>query len=247
MKRTATMRAALVLAAAAIALAACGSTNSTTKAAAAPAPAVSSGPADNGVSAVDPDTVVDRAKAALKQAKSFHLKGGATEDGSPVAVDLEVAGSDLAGSITYDKVKLQVLTVAGKDYLRTGKAGWTKLAGKDGAAAAELLADRWVLVPAGGDDDLGSFFDLTKADNLLSFQGPLTKGPSKRIGDTAAVSVVDKDGATMYVAATGEPYPLRLEEKPGGDALVLSEFGKTFPAIKAPTGSNVIDLGKLGA
>lgn len=194
MKRTATMRAALVLAAAAIALAACGSTNSTTKAAAAPAPAVSSGPADNGVSAVDPDTVVDRAKAALKQAKSFHLKGGATEDGSPVAVDLEVA-----------------------------------------------------VVPAGGDDDLGSFFDLTKADNLLSFQGPLTKGPSKRIGDTAAVSVVDKDGATMYVAATGEPYPLRLEEKPGGDALVLSEFGKTFPAIKAPTGSNVIDLGKLGA
>jgi hypothetical protein len=58
--------------------------------------------------------ILNRSEAALKKAKSFHVKGTTTDRGSRVAIDIEADGSNASGVITVDKVKLQVLDVGGQ-------------------------------------------------------------------------------------------------------------------------------------
>jgi hypothetical protein len=238
-------RVALTFAVATMLLAGCQGANNRQPASAGP---TSVGPTENGVSGLSANEVLDRSKTALKQAKSYRLKGDHSADGVPLNADFRISGSDLAGRLTMKGANLELLSIAGQRYMRPDEKFMAISVGADKAKAmAKLLADRWILVAA-DDKDMSEMFGLLDIDKLLKPDGPLTKGEATDINGVKAIGLVDgsADGDTLYVATTGEPYPLRLVDgkKPEGSQINFSDFGATFD-LKAPSESQVVDLEEL--
>jgi hypothetical protein len=204
----------------------------------------SSAPADNGVAALEANAIVEKAMAALGAAKSFSLKGEVT-DQQKIGIDIKVAGDDVTGSMTLDGAKVELLRVAGQAYVRPDEQFWTRNAGDGGATMAQLMGDRWAKLSS-KDSSFNEFFQLTDPGELLKPDGTVTKGGTKTINGVKAVGVVEtgSDAGTLWVATTGEPYPLALEGPSGQGQLAFADFGATFD-IKAPAAQDVVDLDKL--
>jgi hypothetical protein len=246
-KIRATGRNLAILGAAVVLLAGCASNDDKdTPAAAAP---TSAAPADNGVAALEPPAIIEKAKAALKTAKSFHMKGSINDEGQETALDLKVSGPDVVGSMTISKAKVELLRVGGKQYMKPDAAFWKMTAAAQANTIIQVVGDRWVVVPA-SNKDLSGLFTVTDIDQILDPDGTLTKGPVKPINGTPAISLVEggSDGGTLYVATTGEPYPLELAGPTAADGgLDFTEFGETFSDLKAPAAADTLDLSKIGS
>lgn len=253
-----TGRNLVVLAAATALLAGCskGSDSTATQpttadstAPAASAAPTSAAPAQNGVAALEPKEIISRAKAALKAAKSFRLNGTTNDGGQHTTLDLEISGSDVAGSMGLGNTKVQLLRVGGKQYMKGDAAFWKTNGGKNGDAVAQLIGNRWVVIPA-SNKDFASLFTVADVNSLLEPDGPVKKGAVKDIDGTPAIGLVQSgsDGGTLYVATTGKPYPLRLQAPKASDgAMSFSKFGETFADIKKPAASDTVDFSKLGS
>jgi hypothetical protein len=218
-----------------------------TPAASAPASTASSAPAGNGVTALAADEILQRAKAALKQTKSFHAKGTLDQDGQKTDLDLKVDGADFAGSMAFGPAKVELLQVGADKYFRPNEQ-FLAMAGdaKQGKALAKAVGGRWI---AGAEDDksFAELFQLGSVDELLKPTGALSKGEEKQIGGVPAIGLQDAGDpdSVLYVATTGEPYPVQLAGK-GGAAVAFDAFGDTFPEIAKPPAAQVVDFSKLG-
>lgn len=202
-------------------------------------------PTDNGVAALEPDAILAKATAALRAAKSFSLKGE-IKDEQKIEIDIKVAGDDVQGTLALDGAKTELLRVAGKAYMRPDTKFWAHVAGSgQGAAIAKLMGDRWVKLSA-KNTDLEGFFAFANTDELLKPDGTVTKGSTKTINGVAAIGLVDnsKDGGTLWVATTGQPYPLMTEGPAGQGSVTFADFGAGFD-ITAPDPKDVIDFDQL--
>jgi hypothetical protein len=236
---------ATVLAMAATMLAGCQGQD----AAATPAaPATSAAPVDNGVAALTAEQIRDRAKAALVKAKSFTMKADFTEDGVKITADVKVVGKDAHGVLSFDQSTVEILDVAGVRYIKPNESFWGLMSGGDAkkaTAMSALVADRWVKVPA-KDADFESFFGAADVDELLKPDGAIAKGTAKQVDGFPTIGVVDggKPGGTLYVATTGEPFPIRLTGT-DGSGTAFSGFGQSFPDVTAPLPNEALDLAAL--
>ncbi|GIF15489.1 hypothetical protein [Actinoplanes teichomyceticus] len=223
----------------AVLLAGCGSDDSGDKAPADTATAA------NGVADLEAAAILDRAKAALKGAKSFHVKGVMSDEGSVTNLDLKVAGTDVAGSIEFGGAKLEMLSVGGHRYMRPNDKFWTMM-DSSGQMAKTMASQsgKWIK-PADNDTSLGAFFGAADIDELLKPEGTVTKGEAKTVDGAPAIGLVDSGDAksVLYVATTGEPYPIKME-RPAPEGLAFSEFGATFADIKEPAATDVIEMPK---
>lgn len=206
------------------------------------------GPTDNGVSALAADEILERAKGALQQAKSYRMKGNGSSDGKKMSLDFRVSGTDVGGRLTMDGANIEVLAIAGHQYIRPDEKFWSTFAGPDKAHEfAKLMGDKWVAVP-NGDKSFGGLFGAANVDEILKPDGTLTKGEPKDLDGTKAIGLVDggAEGGTLYVATTGEPYPLRMvSTKPAEGQVSFTDFGATFDDLKAPAEADVVDLAQL--
>ncbi|MGN9776944.1 hypothetical protein ACTMS0_14450 [Micromonospora sp. H33] len=203
-----------------------------------------SAPAGNGVADLTAEEILKKTNAALKEAGSFHVKGELNDEGSKLSVDLKVKGKDLAGTLGLSGQSLQLLLVGGQPYFKADETFW-KESGPRGEGMAQLIGDRWVKV-ARDDKNFGSLFKLAEAAGNLEPDGKATKGEAKTIDASPVITLVDEsDKSTLYVATTGEPYPLLTIGPDNLGQLAFSEFGEPFPEIKKPAASDVIDFTKL--
>ena len=214
----------------------------------APAASTSSAPADNGVAALTADQILERAKTALKAANAFHVKGSVVDKGQRTTMDFKTRAGALLGSLAIGKAKIELLTVAGKQYMRPNEAFWaTSLDRTKAHTMAKLMGDKWAKIPD-KNQDFTNLFSAASIDELLKPGGKLTKGQTKEVDGVPAIGLVENssDGGTLWVATTGEAYPLRLQPKnPSEGGIAFSEFGATFPEIKAPPEAQVIDFETL--
>lgn len=198
-----------------------------------------------GISALSAKEIVEKSSAALKKAGSYRMKGDVVNEGDKMAMDVKVQGSDILALISMgDQGSITLLVVGGATYFQADATFWNKTAGVDAKTYNSMFKDKWVKSKA-GDTDLKEFTDLTDADKFLDSEGAesLTKGENTTINGKAAVTLKDSgsDGGTFYVAAEGEPYPLRLDN--GADGTIdFSDFGAKFDDIKAPAADKVISL-----
>lgn len=198
-------------------------------------------PTTNGVSALSAEEVLDRAKAALTDAKSYRIKADVTgDDKETFSLDVGVSGDDLKGSVSFGGATVELLAVAGQKYIKPDEALWRQTNGRDGEQIAEVLGDRWVLVQNSWDD-IAEFFEIVDPGKLLEADGTLRKGETKEVQGTQAIGLT-VGGDTLWVATTGEPYPLQLE---GQSRLTYSDFGVTIEGIQAPAEEDVVDMRKL--
>ncbi|NJP34414.1 hypothetical protein [Micromonospora thermarum] len=204
-----------------------------------------SAPAGNGVADLTADEILAKATAALDKAGSFQIKGQAREDGTTMSVDLKVQGKDLVGTIDMGSSTIQTLLVGGQPYFKADEAFWKENGGPQGAGLAQLVGDRWVKVSP-KDEDFANVFKLGDPDEILKPDGKVSKGASTSIDAGPVITLIDKsDQSKLYVATTGEPYPLLTEDPDKQGKLVFSGFGDSFPEIKKPDAQDVIDFSKL--
>jgi hypothetical protein len=201
------------------------------------------GSGGNGESAKKGPQVAADAANALEKAGAAHLSGTGTQDGKPMQLDVTVVGADATGTVTMDGAKLDLINVGGKLYIRASSDFWAQ----NGipAAAVSLLDGKWVILPADSAGELSQFSLKGLADELRHPSDGTIKDAvhTDTVDGKKVVVVTESNGSTLDVAATGEPYPLKIVDK-GSEAstITASDFGKKTK-IAAPSGA--LDLSQL--
>jgi hypothetical protein len=234
----ASLRLAVVGALVALALAGCGGGSKTgqtqTKA------PTTNRPATNGLENQSAAQVLQAATAALKTAKSVHVRStGVGDQGKPVqVVDLRLQGRSSSGTIEQQGAKLAIISVGDDTWIKGNQQAWKQLGAP--TKALPRLAGRWVKTDP-RHTNMRAFsltslaVALAETDSLLVPTVEQTMLNGKQV-----VVISHQDGSRLYVANTGPAYPLRAENKGKyAGRFDLTEYGTDFH-ITPP--DNAVDL-----
>jgi hypothetical protein len=202
---------------------------------------------DNGVAAKSPAEIVTATRAAADAASSVHVSGSLVSGGVPLTLDLSlVAGKGGQGRISENGLSFEVIQLNGTAYISGSPSFYTHFAG---AAAAQLLQGKWLKASAttGSLATLAPLTELRKLiDAAVATRGALTKGAKTTVEGQPAIPLTEAaQKGTLYVATTGEPYPLEITKAgSGGGRIALSKWNEPV-ALAAP--KNSIDINELQA
>jgi hypothetical protein len=206
----------------------------------------SSGEKSNGVEDKSATDIVQTAKDTAKAANSVHI-AGTINAGGKITLDLSLErGKGGKGKIQTNNMTFEIINTGGKTYFKTNAAALQQLGG---GIAAQLLQGRWIIAPStlGALSSLTSLTDMTKLfDSLTSSLGTLTKGDTSDVNGQPAVGVTSTrpgGGGTLWVATTGEPFPVELEgSKSNAGSITFDEWNE--PVTLQPP-ANPVDFSKL--
>jgi hypothetical protein len=204
------------------------------------------GSSGNGIESKPAAEILSSAISAAKSAKSVHVSGAGTSEGSKVKIDLELDGEKGAkGTITKGSLSVRLIRVGARAYINGGAALYEQYGG---AEAAKLLKGKWLEASA-TSGELASLNDLTNLKVLLGdiekgHSSDLKKGSATTIDGQKAIAVTDaKQGGTLYIATSGKPYPVELVKTGSeGGKFSFAEWDKPV-SVSAP--GDVIDIEKL--
>lgn len=188
-----------------------------------------SSPSGNGVATKSPAQIVAAAKAAAAGAATVHVAGSIVSEGEPISLDMElVAGKGGRGRITLAGLTVELIDVDRSLYINGSPSFYARFAGP---ADARALQGKWLKGPAerGPLRSLASLTDLGELiDTALAGHGALTRAGTTTVAGRPAVGVTDRArGGTLYVAATGTPYPLEVAERgAAGGRIVFEEWNQ---------------------
>jgi hypothetical protein len=206
------------------------------------APKASSAPAATSqVEGLPPEQVVQKAKTALKSAKSVHYRAKGTDDGKPLVFDMRADEERGAvGSIELAGEQVKLIQTKDAVYV-TGNAALLAAA----SGGKPVATGKWVKTTKQAPG-ISDFLELTDAskfmDQVIKPDQKLSRGTSKTVAGQQTVAVVigpdaqGKNAATMYVSAQGTPYPLLVETAPSEKdqgSVTFSDFDKPVD-VKAP-------------
>jgi hypothetical protein len=218
----------VVLMLGAVALAGCGSSS-----------------AGNGLASSPPAEIIARARAAADSASSVYISGTLVSKGVPVSLEMELlAGKGGRGRVAQNGLSFELVQVGGIVYI-DGSAAFYRHIG--GSAAAQILQGRWLKAPAAAAA-FAPIAALTDLGNLigsaLASRGPLTNAGVTTLHGQKAIAIDDvSQGGTVYIAATGKPYPLEVVKDGGrGGAVVFDRWNEPVTLV-AP--ADAIDVTKL--
>ena len=198
----------------------------------------------NGEAKKTAEQVIADAQDAAVGATIVHVVGHGTANGSPLKIDLWVGNGKGKGHLEESGLGFDIVRVGDVVYVKGGSASLQKFAG---AGAAALLHDRW-LKGSATSGQLASLASLT--DKKQFFQGVLgqhgkveNKGETDYHG-TKAVEIRDTtQGGSLFVAATGTPYPVALEGGKQQGNITFTGWDASETVV-APKGA--VDLSSLG-
>ncbi len=208
----------------AVALAGCGSSSSST----------------SGIASESPQTILNSTVGAANGLKSVHAAGSIVSGGQHIGIDLHLLGGvGGRGQITLNGLTFKLVALGKYAYMQAPAQVWQKAGAP--AAAAQALDGKWLRTPASGQ--FASIAQLTDIHQLfaqlLKPHGKLKTGGVSTVAGNKVVALTSGQG-TLYVAATGKPYPLELV-KPGSGGGHLS-FDRFNEAITVTAPPNTIDL-----
>lgn len=198
----------------------------------------------NGESAQSGARILRDAAAALRSVSSFRMSGQVNTSGGG-SFTFEVSGRNQGrGTFTTGSLNFQLEEIHSTDYIRSS----TLWASVGGGALQSLLSGHWVSIPAANplaEQLTGGLAALTSSSQTAA---ALAKGEAgaRRAGTRSyrgreVVVVSERGGASVLVAASGAPYPLRLNDGKG-TSLELSAFGRAF-RLRAPAKSlSLLDI-----
>ncbi|GAA2586199.1 hypothetical protein SMC26_26785 [Actinomadura fulvescens] len=181
--------------------------------------------ADNGLANKPPNVILARVSAALRGATALHAKGSMKDGRDLIAFDMAftrqgAAKGRIRGPIRGKNITLEVIVLNGKAYLR-GRQFWLAAGGQ---AAARRMGSKWMVVPgkrqpAGGNLSLKGFARALKPGGRVVKLAPAT------LRGQRVIRLMDmSDRSVLFVAATGKPYPLRVQERGGRQFLDFDRF-----------------------
>jgi len=196
------------------------------------------GSSPHGVAARNPEAIVQAAARAIEAVRSVRVSGS-VDDASPkdeIRFDLDlVNGRGATGSLSERGLAFRLVTLGDVAYVKGSPAFWQQFGG---ASVAAQLRGRWLRAPA-DHGDFASFAALTDVHRLLatllSGHGALTKGTTSDVAGHRVIAVHDASRqGTLYVAASGPAYPIRIENgSSDGGQIDFSRFDAPV-TLRAP-------------
>jgi hypothetical protein len=202
------------------------------------------GGSSNGESKKGAKEVVADAQRAATGADLVHVVGAGMDNGRPLDLDLWIGDGKGKGHLEEGGVAFDVVRIGSTLYLRAKSSFWKQFAG---AAAASLLADKWVKAPTAGGA-LTAIAPLTDKKqffkSILRQHGNIENKGETTYKEQTVVEIRDTtQGGALYVAAEGTPYPVAVKGGAQQGDVTFSDWNADEP-IAAPKGA--LDLGSLG-
>jgi hypothetical protein len=191
------------------------------------------------------DQILADSERAAVTARSVHVVGHGVS-GVPLSFDLYLlAGEGGRGQIATNGLSFELVRIGQKAYFEASTAFWRHYGNR---IAATLLHGRWIEAPA-THGDLASFTPLTDLVALvrgaLGSHGVLKVGAATMVDGHRVIPLIDTtQGGTLYVAATGPPYPLGIKGK-GGKGSISFEGWNEAVTLRRP--ANAIPYSELNA
>lgn len=208
----------------------------------------SGGASDNGVAAKSPDAIIAAVMKATSTVKSVHVSGSVSSGSMPITLDLSLlAGKGGTGEMSLDGASFRMIVVNQTVYINGSDAFWKKVGGN--SSVVELLHGKWFKAPVSGQfQGIAKLADVNALfTGLLTGHGTLAKGATSTVAGQKVIAVTDKTkGGTLYVATTGEPYPVQIDGTSGGQTLRVNFDQYNQPiSLKAP--ANAINASALSS
>jgi hypothetical protein len=200
-----------------------------------PEPAATPTPTTNGLEDLEAAQIEARMVEALEKAGSFRVTGTAEVEGQAADIDIAVSGKQMQGSFSVMGFQIEIVVAEdGTAYFRGGEELFGLFLGAD----LGDVSGKWIKFPA--DDDLGLVPDT---EDFLAADGEYTKGEVTEYKGQPAITLVDSDGAKLYISLVGEPYPLAVETDEG--TLEFTDIGEDI-TIEVPAEDEVVEIPSLG-
>jgi hypothetical protein len=199
--------------------------------------------ATTSIASESPSAIVAAATSAIDGVSTARVTGSGLDGTTSVALDLMlVAGKGGEGNVTESGLSFQFVVIGGEGYFKAGAAFWKHFANQ---AVAQLAQGKWFKAPASG-----SFAGLAQFGNLhalftglLAPHGTLTKGAITTVRGQKVIPITSSaNGGTLYVAATGKPYPVEIADPRQHGVIVVDDINQPVK-LTAPSGA--IDLSQL--
>jgi hypothetical protein len=201
----------------------------------------------NGIADKSPTQILAATKKVSDAAKSVHVSGSLVSGGTPISIDVDlIAGKGGRGKLSQSGLAFELIEVANTVYIKGSSAFYKKIGG---SAAAQLLQGKWLKAPASssGFASIGQLTNLRQlVDQTLADHGTLSKSGTTTIGGQKVVGVTEKGkGGTLYIAATGKPYPVQISRNGAGTGTI--SFDRWNEAVTLAAPANAIDIAQLQA
>jgi hypothetical protein len=198
-----------------------------------------------GIASEKPQKILGDSLAAANGLKSVHAAGTVNSGGQHITIDIQlVGGQGGRGQITLGGLSFKLVGLNNYAYMQAPPAVWEKAGAP--ASAAQELQGKWLRTPATGQ--FASIASLTNIHTLFSqllaqHGKKLTTGAESTVAGRKVVAVKSDQG-TLYVAATGKPYPVELV-KPGSDGGRI-DFDRFNEAVTLSAPTNTVNLPAVG-
>ncbi len=198
-----------------------------------------------GVASESPQKILNDSLAAANGLRSVHAAGAVNSGGQHIALDLQlVGGVGGRGAITLGGLTFKLVGLKNYAYMQAPPAVWEKAGAP--ASAARLLQGKWLRAPATGE-----FGSVAKLTDIHALFGQLLGQHGKQL-KTGGVSTVaghkvvalKSDQGTLYVAATGKPYPIEVV-KTGSDGGRI-DFDHFNDSVSVSAPANTINVPSVG-
>lgn len=198
-----------------------------------------------GIGAERPDQIVAAARSAAAGAATVHVAGSIGGPKKPISLDMElVRGKGASGRIATGGFRVDLVGVERAFYVKGNDAFYEHVAGP---AAARLLHGKWLKAPA-NSGNFGALARLTDLGSLLEealdSHGPLARAGTATVEGKQALAIRDtSSGGTLYVTASGTPYPLELAGTAGGSSrLFFDRWNQPVTLTPPAKAFNIIQL-----
>ncbi|HEY2398043.1 MAG TPA: hypothetical protein VGH78_03525 [Solirubrobacteraceae bacterium] len=196
------------------------------------------GSSSNGIASKSAAEILSASKAAALSASSVHLHTTSGE----VVLDLKLASGGASGHLTLSGATLEMIRIGGALYLKAPAALYQKL-----GINAKVPADTWIKLSAGSVPSLAAFTEMREQLSRLLNVASVTKGSTTTLEGQKVVELQQKLKVfirSLYVAATGKPYPLELVLKGQvAGKTTLNEWDKPV-TLTAPSKSITPEVAK---
>jgi len=201
----------------------------------------------NGIADKSPTQIVAATKKVADAATSVHVSGSLVSGGTPISIDVNlIAGKGGRGKLSQNGLAFELIEVANTVYIKGSSSFYRHIGG---SAAAQLLQGKWLKAPASssGFASIGQLTNLRQlVDQTLADHGTLSKSGTTTIQGQKVVGVTDKGkGGTLYIAATGKPYPVQISRNGAGTGTIT--FDRWNEPVTLAVPANAIDIAQLQA